>query len=122
LPGRGKTPPRQFQSNEKQIGLGFAHYTQDYDEKLPAILALHSGFWLWIRMSRAASCSSAPATPPHASGALTTSNISYGYNWVYLATISIASITTTAETIMVAETGKNVGNGTDHYRMWRSGT
>ena len=54
-------------TNLRQIGLGFAIYVQDYDEKFPPIAVARSGYWAgslqpYVKGWRIFQCPSAPKT------------------------------------------------------------
>jgi prepilin-type N-terminal cleavage/methylation domain-containing protein/prepilin-type processing-associated H-X9-DG protein len=97
------------QSNLKQIGLGVMQYTQDYDEKVPpspanpagdayAYTPTHTILQPYMKSTQVWLCPSDTLGNP----------ISYGYNYWYLspwssAPVSIASIKSTSQTLMFAD-------------------
>ncbi len=103
------------QSNQKQMALGIMQYTQDYDERMPY-------HWLpgstrvedqWIMTLQPYMKSTQVFFCPSASGknsgaAITTSNIAYGYNHATLTGRALAAINVPSETLMLADTGKNL--------------
>ncbi len=108
------------QSNEKQIGLGFMMYVQDYDEKLPTAWGWNGtpSFWAaaiepYTKSRQLFYCPS--DTLHNTSSALTTSNISYGYNYAYLQGTALAAIDLPSETLLIGDTGQNpTGYTIDH--------
>jgi len=82
--------PADCQSNEKQMGLAFLQYCQDYDNKLPPLgpavnpspLGRPAGWagmlWPYLQSTRPFRCPSVPRDPNPAHG----SRIDYGYNEV----------------------------------------
>jgi prepilin-type N-terminal cleavage/methylation domain-containing protein/prepilin-type processing-associated H-X9-DG protein len=93
-------------SNVKQLGLGIMSYAQDYDEKLPPRYyrfdpAVPGGpNWCdhlvqpYIKNTQVIMCPS-------------TTGKSYGYNQQYINMVSIGSIVSPAETVMLAEVKKS---------------
>lgn len=114
------------QSNLKQIGLGIAMYTQDYDERMPGSSANNAAdsshslsYYVqpYIKNTQVFKCPSDS----------TTKTYSYGYNYVYLSltglagAISSAQIQTPAETVeMVDNYGATAQDYVYSPRYWRS--
>jgi prepilin-type N-terminal cleavage/methylation domain-containing protein/prepilin-type processing-associated H-X9-DG protein len=78
-------------SNVKQLGLAALQYTQDYDEKLPSSYigsAIPTAYWFqqiqpYVKNSQVFFCPS-DATHTASNSIQYTTNIGYGWNWVYL--------------------------------------
>lgn len=103
-------------SNEKQLALGFTMYTQDNDEKLP--YHANPAFWgsaiyPYVRSYQLFFCPS--DTIHNSANALSTANISYGYNYNWLINKSLASINYPAETLLLGDTGLNVTGYVIYY-------
>lgn len=119
------------QSNQKQIGLAFLQYTQDYDERYPGDLqwnnanAVESRGWMsiiqpYLKSEQIMRCPSDPVSDvnnvPRGVGGGTTQQaggwwggitpfrLSYGYN-ANLSYVNQASITSVATTVMLTDTG-----------------
>jgi prepilin-type N-terminal cleavage/methylation domain-containing protein/prepilin-type processing-associated H-X9-DG protein len=123
------------QSNLKQIGLGVAQYTQDYDEKLPRSIAdgtsanaacgamarpnddsVFNQVMPYMRSTQLLRCPSDSTDP-------TSDPYSYGYNYVYLGygcytttVISLASIQEVSRTVMMTDQGTFSGYADWVYR------
>jgi prepilin-type processing-associated H-X9-DG protein len=116
------------QSNLKQIGLGFAQYTQDYDERLPVSIAISGGYltglgWMsavdpYVKSAQIFQCPSDPSIRgkgPRTDGVAWP--ISYAYNMNFAnnrwANASqwltgnphVASLTAPPKTVMLFEVG-----------------
>lgn len=119
------------QSNEKQLALGFMMYTQDYDERFPQ----HWGYYYsggggaafpwslailpYVKSNQLFFCPS-DTNPIHkSSNSVSTGNVSYGYNYAFLAMSGsypvvpsslnlLSSIKYPSETLLLADTGSNV--------------
>ncbi len=112
------------QSNLKQLGLGFAQYIQDYDEKYPIwggsasdnLKGWGSRMQPYIKSVQILQCPSdttpPPATPSDPAG-MGYSDYAYNINLsipgsdVNAAGISVASLTNTSLTVMLLDGGKN---------------
>lgn len=114
------------QSNMKQLGLGIAQYTQDYDEKLPGVIVYPDGtnYTAWpmmimpyIKNVQIFACPSS-SSPPSASNITTTPTgasqgayPNYGMNIITSAQtsnrggISQAAINNSAELLLMVENG-----------------
>jgi prepilin-type N-terminal cleavage/methylation domain-containing protein len=97
------------QSNLKQIGLGIAQYTQDYDEKLiPMYNTVTTVFWgtniqPYLRSSQILNCPSAPSV---SAAALLTGQPAYGLNVMacpFDNGVALAAINNPAELILSAD-------------------
>lgn len=102
------------QSNEKQIGLAFIQYTQDYDEKEPAGFSYGAGWagqlYTYIKSTGVYKCpddSQAPIYPP-----VVYQPVSYGFNQSlqgYGLTSTLSSLAAPASTVLVCEMTGGVG-------------
>lgn len=97
-------------SNTKQIGLAIIQYSQDYDEKMPlhetTELDLSVGWWMPMIQPYAKSyqigfCPSDSSV--NASNPVTYSNISFGYNYIYLSGTALAAINSPSETLVISD-------------------
>jgi prepilin-type N-terminal cleavage/methylation domain-containing protein/prepilin-type processing-associated H-X9-DG protein len=98
-------------SNLKQISLGIMQYTQDFDEKVPPCRAnnpadfarfLSQRIEPYVKSTQVYICRSD----------IYNTRFSYGYNYIHLAitptsTVSLASINSPAETVMLVDKGGN---------------
>lgn len=100
LPGYlGASTLRTCQSNERQIGLGIAQYTQDYDERFPPARKWIDVLQPYVKSEQIFKCP-----------ALTQDGNGYAFN-SKLSQISLSGINNTAQTINIYETsnlGRNV--------------
>ena len=100
-------------SNEKQLGLGFIQYSQDFDEKWPtgtvtsSVGTVYNGagwagqIYSYVKSSGIYKC---PDDSTTTSGILTPVSYAYNSNFVQGGTgISLASITASASTVVLAE-------------------
>jgi prepilin-type N-terminal cleavage/methylation domain-containing protein/prepilin-type processing-associated H-X9-DG protein len=76
-------------SNVKQLGLAALQYTQDYDEKLPPSYDAGAPAKIWSQLIdpyvKSQQIFFCPSDSTHnSSNAISTSNISYGWNYYYL--------------------------------------
>lgn len=125
-------------SNEKQLALGFMMYTQDYDGRFPQ----HWGYYNpdgtgtafpwslailpYVKSNQLFFCPS-DTTPGHNSAnSVSTGNVSYGYNYAYLAMAGnyaatpaplnlITSVKYPSETLLLGDTGLNVTGYVIYY-------
>ena len=115
-------------SNTKQIGLGAAQYTQDYDERFPPAYnqdtqrPYYDLLQPYLKSTQIFQC---PSDTPHsvaeafslaASVVTPTDGVSYGWNFLYLTHggvagrtyqyggVSLAQIASSSETVMLADT------------------
>lgn len=113
------------QSNLKQIMLGFAQYTQDYDEKIPAPIAPYPGggyamiqlLQPYLKSTQLLICPSDSAPGNVGWGAAVQEKSSYIWNDLYadLASNSMASVEDTSGTVMFFD-GDDLGaNGNIGY-------
>jgi prepilin-type N-terminal cleavage/methylation domain-containing protein/prepilin-type processing-associated H-X9-DG protein len=128
-------------SNLKQLSLAALQYTQDFDEKLPPSWNVRTGIgdlWMDMVMPYAKSnqvffCPSATGVDPRA--AVTSNNLSYGWNYEFLTIQSgcsavlggttftgygcggvlLARIQSVAETVMLADSSDNNGHYLSRY-------
>lgn len=113
-------------SNEKQLGLAFMMYEQDFDERVP----MHYGYvqagvtysWPVVLQPYAKSrqvffCPS--DTLHNSSNAISTANVSYGYNYYYLSAytgpVSLAAIQSPSETLLLGDTSPNASGYVIYY-------
>jgi len=113
-------------SNEKQLGLAVLQYTQDYDEKLPTSYdgATPPTYWFqqiqpYTKSTQVFFCPSDSVS--NASNSLTSSNISYGWNYKYLTWStptsgiygvggkSLAVISAVSQTVLLGEGSASTG-------------
>lgn len=114
-------------SNLKQMGLGMMMYTQDYDERFPLQLGKYPAFWgsvlqPYVKSTQVFFC---PDDSLHkSSNGLSTSNLSYGYNFRNLTIyatkggVSLADIESAAETVAIAEVGKRPAADGPYVVRW----
>lgn len=106
-------------SNTKQLGLAALQYTQDYDEKLPSSYigsAIPTRYWFdqiqpYVKSTQIFFCPSDSTHNP--SSAVSSSNVSYGWNWYYLTYlpfggyggggVSLAAIQSVSQTVMLGD-------------------
>lgn len=112
------------QSNLKQLSLGIMQYTQDYDDRLVPSLSDTGSNPAWfarldpyLKSQQIFYCPSDSLNGPQ-NGVLAFSNISYGYNWLWLHFAScspnsyacpgaaLSSIPETARTVMLADSAR----------------
>lgn len=121
-------------SNMKQIGLGVQMYTQDFDERVVSYRYLKNGssstYYGWqvalmpyVKSTQLFVCPSATYLAPTACGTgydptvVSTTGLgsgSYGYNYYYLGSsvgVSLAAISTPAETVILTEASDLLGSG-----------
>jgi len=108
-------------SNLKQIGLGMMMYTQDFDEHvvshtLNSGLTWYSTLQPYVKSSQLFFC---PSSDKNSGLAITTSNISYGYNYRGMTRqvagqpsgvrsgVSLAALDEPTRIVMVGDTGEN---------------
>jgi len=109
-------------SNLKQIGLGMMMYAQDYDEHVVSHSLSTAGLnWYetlepYIKSRQLFFC---PSSNKNSSAALSTSNISYGYNYRGMTRqisgeasghrggISLAALDAPTQIVMIGDTGEN---------------
>ncbi len=98
------------QSNEKQIGLAFIQYTQDYDEKEPAGFSYGSGWagnlYTYIKSTGVYKCPDDPSTPITSYGPFPYNVVSYGFNQSlqgYGLTSTLSSLAAPASTVLACE-------------------
>jgi len=98
------------QSNEKQIGLAFIQYTQDYDEKEPAGFSYGAGWagnlYTYIKSTGLYKCPDDPSTPITDYGPNPYNVVSYGFNQSlqgYGLTSTLSSLAAPASTVLVCE-------------------
>lgn len=117
-------------SNTKQLGIAVIQYTQDYDEKLPALYAL-PGATFWGQMIEPYAKSTQVFFCPSDTGSrsvlpLTLNNTSYGWNWSFRNAdngtftytgggYNLSAIPLVAETVMLADGGNPATGG---YITW----
>jgi prepilin-type N-terminal cleavage/methylation domain-containing protein/prepilin-type processing-associated H-X9-DG protein len=106
-------------SNLKQIGLGIMQYSQDYDEKYPAVYSenpLRGWFYViqpYTKSYQLFNCPSAGTLPPY-NGEMWPGDegLSYGMNVIsentYPPVLSIAQVTKPSETILAGDSVNNV--------------
>lgn len=110
-------------SNQKQIGLGFLQYIQDYDERFPRHDNTSPGFWgvrimPYVKSNQLFFC---PSDTVHKSAnPITTANISFGYNYYYFSTFTaspthISAIAKPSQTLLTGDTGANAGGYVIHW-------
>jgi len=115
-------------SNQKQIGLGFLQYIQDYDERFPRHDNTSPGFWgvrimPYVKSNQLFFCPS-DTTPTHNSAnPISTANVSYGYNYAYFSVFTtspthISAIAKPSQTLLTGDTGAN----TTGYVIYWTGT
>jgi len=129
-------------SNEKQIALGFMMYTQDYDGRFPQ----HWGYYYeggsgtpypwslailpYVKSNQLFFCPSDTNPDHNSSSSVSTGNVSYGYNYAYLAmsgtyaatpaTLNlISAVKYPSETLLLGDTGLNT---TGYVIHWSSST
>lgn len=113
----GETTLAPCQSNLKQIGLGIAMYTQDYDEKLPPARRWHDVVMPYIKSEQVFTC---PAIARKSDG--------YAYN-SKMSQVSLGYIDAPAQTVQTYETSnlnRNVfapftGRAYRHTRKGKAG-
>jgi len=119
------------QSNLKQIGLGIAQYTQDYDEKMP-FRSSSAGSWRvvlqpYIKSTQLFSCPSNPKNAVAGSDAGDSAagiHCSYGTPtqvntaWDDTTPVSIAAVNSTSQVIIVCETTGNYSDFPMTYGGW----
>ena len=115
-------------SNQKQIGLGFMQYIQDYDERFPRHDNTSPGFWgvrimPYVKSNQLFFC---PSDTIHKSAnAISTANVSYGYNYYYFSTFSttgptsLAAVAMPSQTLLTGDTG---ANATGYVIHWSTAT
>lgn len=125
------------QSNLKQIALGIAQYTQDYDELLPGTIKYGhdtaANYWAWpmlimpyVKSAQIFACPSSSSPPTSitttpASATSYGSDPNYGMNVATAGTsatggISLASINYPSELLLMCDNG--VANGAGYYTTW----
>jgi prepilin-type N-terminal cleavage/methylation domain-containing protein/prepilin-type processing-associated H-X9-DG protein len=105
------------QSNLKQLGLSFAQYLQDYDDRFPQYLTQATPgpqlIWLdsiepYVKSQQLFVCpgdTHIKRTQP-----ITANNVSYGYNWYWIGLgptgrgILVSQIASTSQTVLLADT------------------
>lgn len=116
------------QSNLKQIALGVAQYSQDYDEKFPMYAAAHTAERGWsilldpyLKSSQILQCPSDAAAAPTATNADGwvdyAYNIDLGYNGAPEG-MSLAALTQTTLTVMLVDESQS---GAGDARHWSAG-
>jgi prepilin-type N-terminal cleavage/methylation domain-containing protein/prepilin-type processing-associated H-X9-DG protein len=119
-------------SNTRQIGLAALQYTQDNDERLPGYYTTSQLIWAhriepYLKSRHAMWCPNDKMANPYAP--LTTANLSYGWNYYYLALgLSPPGLPTTtgtgrllseiafpSETVLVADSGNR---GSSYSVTW----
>jgi len=108
-------------SNEKQIGLGFLQYVQDYDEKWPVGLAgtsaaINGAGWAgqiysYTKSTGLLKCPD-DSTPPTTVNGTQTYPVSYAYN-SNLPSVTNAQFTSPASTVVLAEAEGGTADVTD---------
>lgn len=100
------------QSNEKQMALGIMMYVQDYDEKFPMHWGYNQGgvVYSWPVTTQPYTKSKqlyfCPSDTFHNSAnAISTANVSYGYNYNWLTMKSLATVNYPSETLLLGDTG-----------------
>ena len=115
------------QSNEKQIGLAFIQYTQDYDEKEPAGYSYGAGWagnlYTYIKSTGVYKCPDDPSTPITDYGPYPYNVVSYGFNQSlqgYGLTPTLSSLAAPASTVLLcemeggkAQSDRDASEGTD---------
>ncbi len=98
------------QSNEKQIGLAFIQYTQDYDEKEPAGFSYGAGWagnlYTYIKSTGVYKCPDDPSSPITSYGPFPYNVVSYGFNQSlqgYGLTSTLSSLAAPASTVLACE-------------------
>jgi len=125
------------QSNEKQLALGFMMYTQDYDERFPQ----HWGYYWsggsaafpwslailpYVKSNQLFFCPSDANASHNSSNSVSTGNVSYGYNYAFLAMSGsypvvpsslnlLSSIKYPSETLLLGDTGLNAVGYVIHW-------
>jgi prepilin-type N-terminal cleavage/methylation domain-containing protein/prepilin-type processing-associated H-X9-DG protein len=125
-------------SNEKQLGLGFTMYAQDYDERLPSYTyrgtSNVSGNWMdmiepYVKSHQIYYCPSGTSIP-NKDGTFDARLVNYGINYLYLTTtetgaipytgckdtvtsyckgVALASVNSPSETVLLADRDGGVG-------------
>jgi prepilin-type N-terminal cleavage/methylation domain-containing protein/prepilin-type processing-associated H-X9-DG protein len=124
---REKARQSSCQSNLKQIGLAYAMYAQDYDERLPrgsgyvaaaTVISTYGEWYItlapYIKNTQIYNCPSSPYTDINAGG--TTSNaLGYGVGYtrnLWLSTLAMAQIVEPANCIQLVD-------GRNNYARWQ---
>jgi prepilin-type N-terminal cleavage/methylation domain-containing protein/prepilin-type processing-associated H-X9-DG protein len=114
-------------SNQKQLALAFMMYTQDFDERLPAHYGyveagvVHSWPVVLEPYAKSRQLFFCPSDTLHnSSNAISTANVSYGYNYYYLSAqpggpTSLAAIGSPSETLLTGDTSPNAAGYTIYY-------
>jgi prepilin-type N-terminal cleavage/methylation domain-containing protein len=100
------------QSNVRQLTAAVLMYTEDHDEVLPAMRYLADGTqltsWMmavqpYVRNGAIYKCPTDPDQADSWDGTFADSSISYGYNFLFLNTTSLAEVNKPSETILLLD-------------------
>ena len=117
-------------SNTKQLGLAALQYTQDYDEKLPPSYDAGSPTKIWAQLIepyiKSRQVFFCPSDSTHnSSNAISTSNLSYGWNYYYLTYsplggyghggVSLAYIQEASQTVLLGDSQNALAYVINYY-------